>query len=377
MRVLQIVPVFIPDIGGVNTHLWDLCRFLSEVKKYKVFVITFKPYSKHLKWIKKERINNNLTVRRYWWIVGHFWDVIEKYPFLSFLNIATGLTFYSLIHAFYNRKSFDVIHAHGLNAAFAGKFIKYFFKKKLIVSIHAYYNFKNRKLLGKIVKWVLRDADKILTLSNQTAQEYLDLGLEKQKVGRFTYWVDQQKFQPLPQNYCRKQLELGGAFTSIFVGRFIPKKGIEIIVRLAKEIPHINFLMVGGGLMENYLEKKVKGLKNLYLFKNIPNDKLPLFYNAADVCIIPSLYDEGFGRVILEALSCGVPVIASNMGGIKEALDEKVGVLVTPTYRNFKKTLLFLYKNKNKWLSFKRNTVKFARKYYSIKNAEDIAGYYQ
>ncbi|NQS88963.1 glycosyltransferase family 4 protein, partial [Patescibacteria group bacterium] len=68
-------------------------------------------------------------------------------------------------------------------------------------------------------------------------------------------------------------------------------------------------------------------------------NNLPLHYNAADAVIMPSQYEEGYGRVILESLSCGTPVIASNRGGIKEVLTDSVGMLIEPTEEEITKAL--------------------------------------
>jgi len=377
MKILQITSAYLPDIGGANTHMGDLCSYLANVRKDKVVVLTFKPYSPHFHWIKMEKVNQNLTVMRKWWINSHLFDRIEKYPLLSFLNIATGMTLYTLLYMSKKAKKVEIVHAHGLNAAFAAKMAKMLFHKRTIVSTHALYNLDQRSVLAKLVKWVLKDVDVILALSEKSQQELIKIGLPKKQIGRFTYWVDQKIFKVTNKKLSRKQLKLPDKFTAIFVGRFIPMKGIDYIIKLAKEIPEINFLMIGGGLMEDFVDQQTKSLKNLYLFKNINNLEMPKFYNAADVCLVPSLYEEGYARVMCEALSCGVPVFGSKRGCIMEAINDQVGRLIEPTYQNFKKALLEIYQKPKLRNRLAKNAFTYSRQKYSVRNAEGIAKHYQ
>ncbi len=81
----------------------------------------------------------------------------------------------------------------------------------------------------------------------------------------------------------------------------------------------------------------------------IANVDLPKYYNIADIFCIPSQYEEGYGRVVIEAVACGVPVIGSNKGGIPEALNETVSILVEPTKDNLKSAISGLYFDEHKY----------------------------
>ena len=102
----------------------------------------------------------------------------------------------------------------------------------------------------------------------------------------------------------------------------------------------IKLMIVGGssanmpdgaerGRIENIVNEL--GLKDSTIFVGrIGHDVLPLYYTAADVCVIPSHY-EPFGLVAIEAMACGVPVVASNVGGLKfTIIPEETGLLVEP-----------------------------------------------
>ncbi len=90
--------------------------------------------------------------------------------------------------------------------------------------------------------------------------------------------------------------------------------------------------LVGSGPFEKKLRMRAAELgirDKVFFFGHVPNNKLSAYYNACDVFVLPSLY-EPLGIVLLEAMACGKPVVASRVGGIPELVDEKVGMLVEP-----------------------------------------------
>ena len=124
----------------------------------------------------------------------------------------------------------------------------------------------------------------------------------------------------------------------LYVGLDKPTKNICTLIRafyeLKKKIKNVKLIKVGGYEWKSERIKILKLIRELKLIEDIiftgyVNDEdLPLFYNVADVFIFPSLY-EGFGLPILEAMSCGCPVIASNVASISEVVGD-AGILIDP-----------------------------------------------
>ena len=103
---------------------------------------------------------------------------------------------------------------------------------------------------------------------------------------------------------------------------------------------------------------------------------LPIYYSASDVVIVPSTHDEGFGRVILESLACGTPVIGSNRGGVPEVMDETVGKLIDISPENMAEVVNDYYKNSIKLKNKAKNARHFVEKKYSSKNIKPILSSY-
>jgi glycosyltransferase involved in cell wall biosynthesis len=108
----------------------------------------------------------------------------------------------------------------------------------------------------------------------------------------------------------------------------------------------------------------------------LDQNELPSYYGAADLLIVPSTHEEGFGRVILESLACGTPVIGSRRGAIPEAMDETVGRLIDVTPENIKEAVEYFYKNPKELKKLSKNARKFAERRYSERNVGKIIGAY-
>jgi glycosyltransferase involved in cell wall biosynthesis len=181
----------------------------------------------------------------------------------------------------------------------------------------------------------------------------------------------------LDRDRCKERLGWEGNFIVLFVGRFIWIKGTGLLIEIAKQVDRrICFAFIGDGpLTEEIKEASLKSENILYVGK-IDNKELSVYYNASDIVVVPSQYEEGFGRVTLEALSCGTPVIASNRGGIPEAMDETVGVLVEPTVENLRRVIEELYHNRGKLERLANNCRRYAERNFSKENARVIVRSY-
>lgn len=373
-RVLVLSPFFRPNTGGVETHLDDLCEYLRGENIF-TYVLTYQPLTTNLKAKSKEK-RKNLEIHRLPWLGFNLFHKLEPYPVLEFLYLTPYLFVCTFFFLLKNNKKIDVIHSQGFNASFIARIIAPIFKKKYVASTHAIYELDSSSFMSRMIKWTLSGADKVLTLSLPSRRELIKVGVPDEKIEVYHYWVNQKVFKPLNKDLAKKKLKWEKKFSVLFVGRLIEIKGMDILLDVAKKIPQANFFFIGSGPYEKKLKEESKSLKNIKLLGRVDNYNLPIYYSAADVFVIPSKYEEGLGRVILEALSSGTPVIGSNKGGIPEAISADVGILVKPTKKEFFDAINTLYKNKKRLLSLTKNARKFAVENFSFKNAKKIVKSY-
>jgi len=376
-RIMLLTTPFRPNIGGVETHLDDL--ILEGTRQgYKFIVLTYQPLVTKAsdKTIEK---GDGFAVYRLPWIKMNLFLRLGGYPVLEFLYLFPGLFFLATIFLALQSSQVDVVHAQGLVAGAIGVIVGKIFKKPVIISTHSIYNFPKSGLYSNFVRLILNGSKHILALSQQSQKEITDLGVPHKKVSVFTYWVNQNLFKPMDKIYARKRLRLPMyKFICLFVGRLVPEKGIQELLSSAKITQReITFLIVGDGPMAKEVRIAAKKSSNVIFRGKVENKKLCLYYNAADVLLVPSIHDEGFGRVILESLSCGLPVVAANRGGIREAISDKVGVLIDITVENIKTTLENLYTDRGQFEYYSKNSVNYAKTHFGNKNSRRIFSYYE
>lgn len=366
MKVLQITAHFYPNVGGVETHLDDLVKALIK-RDFRVFVLTYRPLTTETAWNVYEK-NNGVEIFRIPWLPNLFYKLIA-FPMFEFLYLLPGL-FLTAPFVILSKNP-DVIHAHGLVAGFVGVFWGKLFGKKVVISTHSIYHFPKKGLYKSFAKWIFDNADKSLGLSKQAEKEVVALGVSNKKVDNFTYWIDLEKFRKVEN--IRQGLGWKEKFKVLFVGRLVEEKGINELLESVKTWNEdITLKIIGSGPLEIRVKEIESKYKNVEFIGIIDQDKLPLYYSGSDMFIVPSVSEEGFGRVILESLSCGTPVIGANRGAIPEAMDETVGKLIDVTPNNIKEAVEYFFENRNELRKLATNCRAFAERRYSEENVETI-----
>ena len=371
MKVLQLTVHFSPNVGGVETHLDDLVKSLKE-RDWQVVILTYRPLTVNTSWKFYENSNNE-TIIRIPWIPYLFYKFVQ-YPILEFLYLLPGL-FFSLPFILIWQNP-DVIHAHGLIAGFVGVFWGRIFRKRVVISTHSIYNFPRQGIYRRFISGIFGSADYCLGLSKQAVAEIRSLGIPYKKINNFTYWLNLRNFQKISD--AKKVLGWNDKFIVLFVGRLVPEKGIAQLLGAAKLWDkRINLIIIGFGPMEKEVKIASLRMKNLQYIGIKNQSQLPVYYSSSDIVIVPSISEEGFGRVILEALACGTPVVGANRGAIPEIIDQSVGKLIDVKAENIKQAVEYFYSHKKELKKLAKNCRKFTERRFSEKNVETIIRAYK
>ncbi len=330
-KICLVTHYFPPHMGGIEKVSYEQSKRLTQ-SGYEIDVLT-----------SKNKEQNEQPAKG-----------IKVFPY-STLNLAEkiGVPYPVLYFEAYRKfvqliKNCDLVHAHGhvyMSSYLAGKVAKKY-KKPFIVTQHNtfidYRSFLNmlEHLNDCIIgKSVLKHANKIITVSKETKKYVLKLGADKSKATVIYNGVDTDTFHPMNKGKSRKKLCLPQKRNIIFsLRRLVYKNGLDTLIEsiplLTKEHPSLLIVVAGKGPSRKLIEDRVKELgidTNIKLTGFVPDRLLPVYYNAADCFILPSASGEGLPLVLLEAMACGLSVIATAVGGTPEIIQHmKNGVLVPP-----------------------------------------------
>jgi glycosyltransferase involved in cell wall biosynthesis len=303
-----------PHIGGVSSHTYLLSKQLRN-RGDEVYVLTYPhPDVKNVDRIKVETAPApNIKGFR-----GFFFFITATFKLMSMVR----------------QYDINLIHAHFLiPPGLIGVIVGSILGKKTAVTAHGSDLLIHAKnpLLRPIIKFVLKKADYVLVVNQALKDNVLEMGITADKIYFTPNAVDTHKFNP--QNLeLPPDLKLNSDKpTILFVGNLVAQKGVKYLLKAKKLInSDAVLLIVGDGPLRGELEDMVKkeGIDNV-VFTGARRD-VGKIMPSAKVLVLPSV-SEGFPITILEALSSGLPVVATRIGGVLEVIDQKVGIIVEPS----------------------------------------------
>ncbi len=243
------------------------------------------------------------------------------------------------------RVDLDIVHIHDWLTAPVGISFKHYKSKPMIVTIHStehgrsgLHNPESYTIDG-MEWWATYEANKVIVASGSMKRECEHFHLPSEKVEVIPNGIDSAKYQlPVDRWWVRSRYGLQPNEKLVLcVGRLVPQKGIEYLIRAAPLIhsryPEAKLLIVGDGWQRDQLERLAQsvGYRWKITFTGfLPDQEVIALMNSADVLVVPSIY-EPFGIVALEGMAAGVPVVASQIGGLAEVINhDHTGVFVYP-----------------------------------------------
>lgn len=190
--------------------------------------------------------------------------------------------------------------------------------------------FFQRQVCKKIEKYSLNKSEVIVVLSKFTEDKLVDVyNIPQQKIETIAGGVDLERFHPANNKTdIRKQLNIPQDKVILFTVRnLVQRMGLENLIIAFHELKKVaadTQLVIGGkGPLENGLIALTRSFgieQEVHLSGFIPEEQLPLYYQMADLFVLPTKELEGFGLVTLEAMASGLPIIGTPVGGTKEII---------------------------------------------------------
>lgn len=325
-----------------SPFIHNLAKTLAS-KGYDVKVVC--PY--YGKFSKKNEIMDNVEIKRFQYFPLRLQKVTAgggipssmKASYMAKLNIPFFIVSF-IYKGLKELKDCDIIHSQWVLSGIPGIFLKKFFGKKMIITTRgAEINIAiDNLVLRKILQIIFKNTD-FITPNNESHVEIIkQLGISETKIKAIPNGIDLESFKPRNKREIRGKLNLPqDKKIVLFVGWLIERKGVGYLLEAASRIKNrdVLFLIIGNGILEDSLRMQAKslGLENIKFLGAKDSKDIPYWMSAADIFVLPSL-SEGRPNVVAEAASSGLPVIATNVNGTPELIDERMGFLIPPKDSN-------------------------------------------
>ncbi len=326
------------DTGGMNVYVRDLTRYLGRLGVH-VDIFT-RSQDEHVPHVLHDLGYGNRVVH----VPAGPEFPLQKNELAKYIpDFVEGIMNFVVS----KNLSYDLIHSHYWMSGIAGLELKEIWNVPLVSMFHTLGTMKNRvaqedsqlegdyRIRGE--KKVLKEADAIIAATPaEEAQLQWLYQADISKVIIIPPGVDVSRFYPIAKDEAKEFIGVTtGDKMLLFVGRIEPLKGLDVLLQSIALIvndgrlsnTHLCLVVIGGDPGADEATKSEEmariqdmsrqlGLTDFVRFNGMQSqDSLPYYYSASEVVIVPSHY-ESFGMVALEAMACGIPVVASQVGGL-------------------------------------------------------------
>ena len=334
MRVCIVTTTFPRWMGdGQGAFVWEAARAVASQGVHVQVVAMHSPG------LPPRTTMDGITVLRPRYLRPERWEILrkeggglpitwQKHP-LGRLQILP----FALVHTLATvscARSCDLIHAHwtlSTACALAGRLAH---RRPILATLHGSDIFRVTKspVGAFLTRQVLLRADRVMAVSRALMEPAVRLGIPSRKFEVIPDGVDTGRFVPSPTSKREDVI--------LFVGSLIERKGVRYLLAampaVFRSLPHFRLVLVGDGPQDQMLKGLAEelGISDRVSFLGFQSqEEVRAWMQRTKLLVLPSL-EEGLGVVLLEALACGTPVVASHVDGIPEVITPEVGVLVQP-----------------------------------------------
>ena len=367
LKILFVSDIFYPHPGGISEHIDSLARYLRK--------------RGHLTYILTANFNSGVDYKDPDYVirVGKAFKIpINK----SIGSITLSPKLNKLVKDIVQKNNYDIIHIHGPIAPVLPMLaIKY----SRSINVATFHSAHDEVLLYRIFKGYLENYFKKLH-GRIAVSEVAKRSISRYFDGEYRIipnGVDIHRFKP--DNEKIEWLIKDNSKKILFVGRIEPRKGLKYLIlalsEVVKFISDVKLIVVGDGpfkiLYEQYIDRSIED-KVIFVGK-VGYDELPKFYVSCDIFVSPATEKESFGIVLLEAMASKIPVIASNIEGYKQIIQDEVNgfLFESENYKNLADKIIMVLRNKNFVNKVVENAYKIVVEKYSWESVSNqVENYY-
>ncbi|MFX0137732.1 MAG: glycosyltransferase family 4 protein, partial [Candidatus Hodarchaeota archaeon] len=370
MKICILTSTFFPSTGGIEFYIHYLASFLTQ-RNQDIHVLAPKIYKGEI-----NKFNFGYQIHRYF---------LPPRATRYFLK----LSMMSKLIILHKKFKFDIFHAQmAYPSGYYATELRTLLRVPVVITCHAgdvqvlpelNYGIRLNPKIDKKVYYTLGKADWIISVSESVKKYIFDCNKQIKNVDVISPGVDTKSFQTEVDLSKKIEFNPKNYYVILSVGRNHPKKAYSDLIRalylVKKEVPNIKCILVG-----NFFESLIPliselNLKNEVLIAgNIPEKsnrylKLPCkelisLYQISDVFVLPSLI-EGFPQVLLEAMASGLPIVATDVPGNKDAIiDGKNGFLVpVKDIQKLAESIILLIKNRELYKTISNFSLEFSKRY--------------
>ncbi|MBU4346014.1 MAG: lipopolysaccharide heptosyltransferase II [Candidatus Omnitrophica bacterium] len=343
MNILQILPEL--NVGGVETGTVDLARHLIRQGHKAVVVSSGGEMVKDLESFGAK----------------HYQLPVHKKSLFTMIMAIPRLA------EIIKKEEIDIVHARSRVPAWIAYFASRKTARVFITTCHGYYK---KHPFGYVMGW----AKSVIVLSNVIARHMIDdFSVPYERIKLIPRSVDLERFK-----YVARDEKRGSEFNVGIIARITPIKGhlyfIKAMAEVYRVIPRLKIWIVGDapaskGAYKEQVEVLVKrlGLWHITQFLGVQRD-IPAILGRLDLLVLSTTTHEAFGRVIIEAQACGVPVVATRVGGVIDIIEDgQTGLLVPPSDpKGIAEAAIKIFKDKELAVKLTENAYKKVKEKYNV-----------